>query len=346
MRIIHVVPGEKLPLPALELVDAPDPVPLANEVVIRVDASGVNPADVLQRRGLYPPPAGASDVLGLEVSGTLALIGSGVTGWRAGQRVAALLDGGGYAERAAVPITQLLAVPDSVGLVEAAALPEALCTAWSNLVDVGRLQPGEHVLVHGGSGGVGTIAVQLALALGAKVLTTAGGADRVARCKELARREQADSLTVIDYHSEDFLARSQEVTDGRGVDLILDVVGAAYLDQNVKCLATDGRLVVIGMQKGSRGELNLGTLLAKRASVQGTTLRARPASEKAALVASVRAHAWPLVEQGRIRPIVHAHLPLEHASLAHEQLLNREVFGKILLTPHPLTEPASRPRTK
>lgn len=333
MRTIEVSSGSDLPLPALEIASAPDPVPGENEVVIRVDAAGVNPADVLQRRGLYPPPVGASGVLGLEVSGRIALVGAGVRGWYAGQRVAALVDGGGYAERVAVPVAQLLAVPEGFDSVSMAALPEALCTAWSNLVDVGRLERGEHVLIHGGSGGVGSIAVQLALALGAQVLTTAGGPERVAQSRGLALEGQQDSLTVIDYRSEDFFTRSQEVTGGRGVDLILDVVGAAYLDQNVKSLATGGRVVVIGMQKGSRAELNLGELLAKRASVHGTTLRSRPAHEKAAIVSAVREHAWPLVEQGRIRPIVHARFPLEDAALAHEQLLNREVFGKVVLIP-------------
>lgn len=332
MRTILVIP-ESADLPLLDLAAAPDPIPGPDEVVVRVAGSGVNPADVLQRRGLYPPPAGASAVLGLEVSGTIALLGSQVSGWHAGQRVAALVDGGGYAERVAVPQAQLFALPDGVDLIDAAALPEAMCTAWSNLVDVGCLQADEYVLIHGGSGGVGSMAVQIALALGARVITTAGGPERVAQCQALASPEQQQSLTVIDYRSADFFIRSQEVTGDRGVDLILDVVGAAYLQQNVKALATGGRLVVIGMQKGSRGELNLGELLAKRASVHGSTLRSRPAGEKASIVAGVCQHVWPLIADGRIRPVVHNRFPLAEAAAAHDQLLSREVFGKLVLTP-------------
>lgn len=331
MRTIHVIPGSA-DLPLLDLVAAPDPIPGPDEVVVRVHAAGVNPADVLQRRGLYPPPAGASEALGLEVSGTIALLGSQVSGWQAGQRVAALLDGGGYAERVAVPQAQLFAVPDNLDLISAAALPEAVCTAWSNLVDVGRLQAGESVLIHGGSGGVGSMAVQIALSLGARVITTAGGPQRVAQCKKLAGTEEQGSLTVIDYRNEDFFTRSQELTADRGVDLILDVVGAAYLEQNVKSLATGGRLVVIGMQKGSKGELNLGALLAKRASVHGSTLRSRPAAEKAAIVARVRRHVWPLIADGRIRPVVHNQFPLAETAAAHDQLRSGEAFGKLVLT--------------
>lgn len=331
MRTIHVLPAET-DLPRLELGTSPDPVPGADEVVLRVAAAGVNPADVLQRRGLYPPPAGASNVLGLEVSGTIALLGAQVSGWHAGQRVVALIDGGGYAERALAPQANLLAIPPGLDLIDAAALPEAVCTAWSNLVTVGHLQAGQHVLIHGGSGGVGSIAVQLALALGAHVITTAGGPGRVAQCKGLALPEQQEFLTVLDYQSEDFFTRSQEVTNGRGVNLILDVVGAAYLEQNIKALATGGRLVIIGMQKGSRGELNLGALLAKRASVHGTTLRSRSAAEKASIVSDVRTHVWPLIADGRLRPVVHNRFALADAAAAHDQLLRREVFGKLVLT--------------
>ncbi len=331
MRTIQVIP-DNADLPRLDFVTAPNPIPGPDEVVLRVHGAGVNPADVLQRRGLYPPPVGASEVLGLEVSGTIALLGADVTAWQAGQQVVALIDGGGYAERVAVPQSQLLTVPDSVNVLDAAALPEAVCTAWSNLIDVGQLQAGQFVLIHGGSGGVGSMAVQLALALGARVITTAGGPQRVAQCQDLALPDQQDNLTVLDYHGEDFFTRSQEITAGRGVDLILDVVGAAYLKPNVKALAMGGRLVVIGMQKGSRGELNLGALLAKRASVHGTTLRSRSAAEKAAIVAAVRKQVWPLIADGRVRPVVHGRVPLADAASAHEQLLNREVFGKLVLT--------------
>lgn len=307
--------------------ELPDPVPGAGEVLVAVAAAGVNRADVLQRLGHYPPPPGAPDTPGLEVSGTVTAVGPEVAGWRVGDRVAALVDGGGYAEAALVPAAQLLPVPDGLDLVDAAALPEAACTAWSNLVTVGGLHEGATALVHGGSGGVGSIATQLGAALGARVLTTAGGPDRVARCRELG----AD--VAIDHRTEDFVAAAREATRGRGVDVILDVVGAAYLERNLAALAPDGRLVVIGLQRGRRTELDLGLLLSRRASVHGTTLRARPAAQKAAIVADVREHVWPLVAAGVVRPVVHARLPLAEAPRAHELLESGAVFGKVLLLP-------------
>ncbi len=307
--------------------ELPDPVPGAGEVLVAVAAAGVNRADVLQRLGHYPPPPGAPDTPGLEVSGTVTAVGPEVAGWRVGDRVAALVDGGGYAEAALVPAAQLLPVPDGLDLVDAAALPEAACTAWSNLVTVGGLHEGATALVHGGSGGVGSIATQLGAALGARVLTTAGGPDRVARCRELG----AD--VAIDHRTEDFVAAAREATRGRGVDVILDVVGAAYLERNLAALAPDGRLVVIGLQRGRRTELDLGLLLSRRASVHGTTLRARPAAQKAAIVADVREHVWPLVAAGVVRPVVHARLPLAEAPRAHELLESGAVFGKVLLVP-------------
>ena len=311
----------------------PDPVPGQGHVVVQVCAAGVNPADILQRRGLYPAPEGAPKVLGLEVAGTISRIGAGVRGWMPGQRVAALVDGGGYAEAVIVPATSLLPMPAGLSMPEAAALPEALCTAWSNLVDVARLQAGETVLIHGGSGGVGSVAIQLALALGARVITTAGGPERAARCAELAAEADRAHLTVVDYRAVDFAEAVAEVTDGRGVDVILDVVGAAYLSKNIVSLAIGGRLVVIGMQKGARAELDLGALLARRASIHGTTLRARPASEKAAIISALRERAWPWVAAGRIRPVVHAQLPLAEAARAHDMIMAREVFGKVVLIP-------------
>ena len=307
--------------------ELPDPVPGAGEVLVAVAAAGVNRADVLQRLGHYPPPPGAPDTPGLEVSGTVTAVGPEVAGWRVGDRVAALVDGGGYAEAALVPAAQLLPVPDGLDLVDAAALPEAACTAWSNLVTVGGLHEGATALVHGGSGGVGSIATQLGAALGARVLTTAGGPDRVARCRELG----AD--VAIDHRTEDFVAAAREATRGRGVDVILDVVGAAYLERNLATLAPDGRLVVIGLQRGRRTELDLGVLLSRRASVHGTTLRARPAAQKAAIVADVREHVWPFVAAGVVRPVVHARLPLAEAPRAHELLESGAVFGKVLLLP-------------
>ncbi len=295
--------------------------------MVDVASAGVNRADLLQRAGSYPPPPGAPDWPGLEVSGTVARVGDAVSGWSVGDRVVALLDGGGYAEQVRVRATQVLPVPDRVDLVDAAALPEAVCTVWNNVVDVGRLAPGEWLLVHGGSGGVGTVGVQLGAALGAHVAVTAGGRDRADRCLALGAR------LAVDHRKEDFVAAVRDASGGHGADVVLDVVGAAYLPRNLEVLATGGRLVVIGMQKGRRAELDLGLLLARRATVAGTTLRARPPQEKAHIVHEVLTHVWPLVEDGRVRPVVHARLPLDEAARAHELLDSGEVFGKVLLVP-------------
>ncbi|NMR21128.1 NAD(P)H-quinone oxidoreductase [Cellulomonas fimi] len=305
----------------------PEPVPGPDDLVLEVAAAGVNRADVLQREGSYPPPAGAPQWPGLEVSGTVVEVGSEVRGWAVGDEACALLSGGGYAERVRVSAGQALPAPAGIDLVDAAALPEAVCTAWSNLVDAGRLRAGEWVLVHGGSGGVGSIAVQLATALGARVATTAGGPERAALCATLGAE-----LTV-DHRAEDFTRSVRAATDGRGVDLVLDVLGAGALQRNLEALATGGRLVVIGLQRGRRAELDLGLLLSRRATVVGTTLRSRPAAEKTAIVAAVREHVWPMVDDGRLRPVVHARLPLAAAGDAHRMLERGEVFGKVLLVP-------------
>nr|WP_322785532.1 NAD(P)H-quinone oxidoreductase [Cellulosimicrobium cellulans] len=305
----------------------PDQTPGPDELVVDVASAGVNRADLLQRAGSYPPPPGAPDWPGLEVSGTVARVGDAVSGWSVGDRVVALLDGGGYAEQVRVRATQVLPVPDGVDLVDAAALPEAVCTVWSNVVDVGRLAPGEWLLVHGGSGGVGTVGVQLGAALGAHVAVTAGGRERADRCLTLG------ASLAVDHREEDFVAAVRDASGGHGADVVLDVVGAAYLPRNLEVLATGGRLVVIGMQKGRRAELDLGLLLARRATVAGTTLRARPPQEKARIVHEVLTHVWPLVEDGRVRPVVHARLPLDEAARAHELLDSGEVFGKVLLVP-------------
>ncbi|WP_354508967.1 NAD(P)H-quinone oxidoreductase [Oerskovia enterophila] len=325
MRAVTIAaPGgpEKLTMSTL-----PDPEPGPGEVVIDVVSSGVNPADLLQRAGHYPPPPGAPVWPGLEVSGVISAVGPRLTGWDVGDEVVALLDGGGYAEKVRVRASQVLPLPDGVTLVDGAALPEAVCTAWSNLVDVGRLARGEVLLVHGGSGGVGSVATQIGAALGARVITTAGGPERAARCLTLGAE------TVVDHRTQDFVAAVRDASGGAGADVVLDVVGAAYLPDNLRALATGGRLVVIGMQKGRRGELDLGMLLAKRAQVSGTTLRARPAEEKARLVRDVLEHVWPLVADGRVRPVVHARLPLERAADAHRLMESGEVFGKVLLLP-------------
>jgi putative PIG3 family NAD(P)H quinone oxidoreductase len=307
--------------------DVPSPVPGPTDVLIEVAAAGVNRADLLQHAGHYPPPPGASPVLGLEVSGVVTAVGSQVHGWRAGDLVAALLAGGGYAEQVCAPASQLHPLPGSMDLSDAAALPEAAATAWVSLVGAGRLRSGDVVLVHGGSGGLGTFAIQVAAALGARVLTTAGGPGRTRRCLELG----AD--VAIDHRSEDFVARVLEETDGRGADVVLDVMGADYLARNLSAVAVGGRIVVIGLQSGGRGELDLGSLLAKRASIIGTTLRSRPTAEKAAIVADVIRHVWPLLEAGTIRPVVHARVPLADAERAHEMLRTGEAFGKVLLIP-------------
>jgi len=307
----------------LRLTDVPDAVAGPGEVLVRVAATAVNRADLLQRKGFYPPPPGASDIIGLECSGTVAALGQGVTGWSVGDEVCALLAGGGYAELVAVPAGQLMPVPAGVSLVDAAALPEVACTVWPNVFVSGGLQAGERFLVHGGAGGIGTFAIQLASALGAKVFATAGSPEKLRACAELG----AD--VTINYRDEDFVAVLKE--DG-GADVILDVMGAAYLGRNVDALATDGRLVVIGLQGGIKAELDLNALMRKRGTIIATTLRARPEAEKAAICASVVEHVWPLVADGQVGPVVHTRLPLDEASRAHALVESSDHIGKVLLT--------------
>lgn len=304
-------------------------MPGPGEVLVRVAAAGVNRADVLQRQGHYPPPPGTPLWPGLEVSGTVESLGADVdpARWPVGSRVAALLAGGGYAELVTVPAGLLLPVPDGVDLVDAAGLPEAVCTVWSNLVDAARMTAGETLLVQGGSGGVGSVAVQMAAALGVRVIATAGGAERAERCRELG----AD--VVVDHRGTDVAEAVREATDGRGADVILDVLGAGGLAMNLAALAVGGRLVVIGTQRGARGEIDLGRLMALRASVIATTLRARPLEDKERIVAAVREQVWPLLSDGRLRPVVHTRLPLDQAGRGHELLDSGAVFGKVLLVP-------------
>jgi len=306
--------------------DLPDPEPGPGEVVIDVAATAVNRADTLQRQGHYPPPPGASDVLGLECSGTVAAVGEGVTGWSVGDEVCALLAGGGYATKVAVPAGQVMPVPAGVDLVTAGALPEVACTVWSNVFMVAGLAPEETLLVHGGAGGIGTMAIQLAHALGARVVATAGSAEKLELCRSLG----AD--VAVNYREQDFVEEVRRATDGRGADVILDNMGAAYLDRNLDALATQGRLVVIGMQGGVKGELNLGKLMSKRGAVIATGLRARPAEEKAAICAAVVEHVWPLVADGTIRTVVHDTLPLDRAGEAHRLMEESGHTGKIVLT--------------
>ena len=311
---------------ALALAEVPDPTLAPDEVLLDVVAAGVNRADLLQRQGHYPPPPGASAYLGLECSGRVAAVGADVTGWAVGDEACALLAGGGYAARVAVPAGQLLPVPAGVSLVDAAALPEVACTVWSNVFMTAALAPGEWLLVHGGSSGIGTMAIQLAHAFGAHVAVTAGSAQKLEVCRSLG----ADVL--VNYRDEDFVEAVKAATDGAGVDVILDNMGAKYLARNVDALAAYGRLMVIGLQGGTRAELDLGVLLRKRASVAATSLRARPADEKAAIVAAVREHVWPLVASGAVRPIVHARMPLAQAADAHRLLESSTHIGKVLLT--------------
>ncbi|MFE7119319.1 NAD(P)H-quinone oxidoreductase [Streptomyces sp. NPDC057654] len=311
---------------ALVWAEVPDPVPGAGEVLVEVVASAVNRADVMQRQGFYDPPPGASPYPGLECSGRIAELGPGVRGWEVGDEVCALLAGGGYAEKVCVPAGQLLPVPEGVDTVTAAGLPEVASTVWSNVFLTAHLRPGETLLVHGGSSGIGTMAIQLAKAVGARVAVTAGGAAKLERCRELG----ADVL--IDYREQDFVEELAKATGGAGADVILDIVGAKYLDRNVRALAVNGRLVIIGLQGGRKGELNLGALLAKRASVTATSLRGRPHEEKAEIVAAVREHVWPLIAGGRVKPVVDRTLPMREAAQAHEVLESSSHVGKLLLT--------------
>jgi len=306
--------------------EVPEPHPGADEVLIQVHASGVNRPDLFQRAGRYPPPPGASPYPGLECSGVVTEVGPDVTGVAAGDEVCALLAGGGYAERVVAPAGQVLPVPRGVDLVDAAGLPEVACTVWSNLVDFGKLSEGETVLVHGGGSGIGTFAIQLATALGARVVTTA-------RAGKHAALKALGAEVTIDYTTEDFVAATKEATGGRGADVILDIVGAAYLARNLSVFARDGRLAIIGLLGGSRAEIDLGSLLFKRGYLSATTLRGRPLADKARIVRGVREQVWPLVEQGLIRPVVHRRLPLPQVAEAHELMASGEHIGKILLIP-------------
>ena len=310
---------------ALEVVDLPQPEPGPGEVLIRVAAAGVNRSDLLQRRGFYPPPEGVTDVLGLECSGDIVAVGEGVTDLPPGTHVCALLAGGGYAEYVVVPAGQVATVPLGISLVDAGGLMEVAATVWSNVFMMGKLQHGETLLVHGGGSGIGTMAIQLAKAFGARVIVTVGSPEKAEFCRELG----AD--VAIDYKQQDFAAEMKAA--GATADVILDIIGAKYLDANVSVLSTAGRLVVIGLQGGVKAELNLGALLSKRAAVMATTLRARPSTEKAAIVRAMVAQVWPLISDGTVRPIIHATYPLGDVRQAHQVLEESSHIGKVLLTP-------------
>jgi len=307
---------------ALVLADVPDATACPGEVLVAVAATAVNRADLLQRQGFYEPPAGASPYPGLECSGTIASLGEGVSGWQVGDEVCALLSGGGYAELVAVPVGQLLPRPAGVDLLESAGLPEVACTVWSNVFQLAALQPGELLLVHGGTSGIGTMAIQLAARHGARVLVTVGSAEKAARAVDLGAEH------AVLYKDEDFVEVARELG---GADVVLDNMGAAYLARNVLALATGGRLVVIGLQGGSRGELDLAALLGKRAAVHATSLRARPSAQKAAIVQAVLAGVWPAVEAGEVRPVIDQVLPLSRAGDAHRVLEASGHVGKVLL---------------
>lgn len=306
--------------------DVPAPAPGPGEVLIDVAAAGVNRADVLQRKGHYPVPAGSSEYPGLEVSGRVAAVGTGVEGLSVGADVVALLAGGGYAEQVNVPAGQVLPVPAGVDLVTAAALPETTATVFSNLFMAAGVAAGDHVLIHGGAGGIGTMAIQMVAAFGAVPMVTAGSAEKL----ELARSLGAQVL--INYRDEDFVEAVRKATDGRGADVILDVMGAKYLQRNLDALALSGRLVIIGLQGGTTAEIDLSQLMTRRLAVIGTTLRSRPIAEKAAIMQAVRTHVWPLIASGKIRPLVDRTFPLAEAGAAHEYFDSGQHTGKILLT--------------
>jgi putative PIG3 family NAD(P)H quinone oxidoreductase len=317
--IVITKPGDP---EVLQWQEVPDPEPGPGDVLIEIAAGGVNRADLVQRLGFYPPPPGAPKYPGLECSGTVIGTGAEVTRWKAGDQVCALLAGGGYAERVAVPQGQVLPIPAGVSLVQAAALPEVACTVYSNVFQLARLQPGELLLVHGGSSGIGTLAIQLAKATGARVACTAGSPEKLARCRELGAE------ITIDYRTEDFSALIQ--AEG-GADVILDIMGASYLQRNIKALALNGRLAMIGMQGGNKAEIDLGLMMARRATLISTGLRARPVAEKAEIIAGVEADVWPYLADGQIVPVIDAELPMPEAAQAHRLLEASGHVGKILL---------------
>jgi putative PIG3 family NAD(P)H quinone oxidoreductase len=309
---------------ALVVEDRPTPQPAPGEVLIRVTAAGVNRADLLQRQGLYNPPPGGTDILGLECSGDIVSVGEGVTDLQPGAHVCALLTGGGYAEYVSVPAGQVATVPVGISLIDAGGIMEVACTVWSNVFMMGKLQHGDTLLVHGGASGIGTMAIQLGKAFGARVIVTVGSEEKAAFCRELG----AD--VTINYREQDFAEAMKE--SGEQADVILDIMGAKYLAANVSVLATAGRLVVIGMQGGTKAELNLGALLTKRAAVMATSLRARPVAEKSAIVSAMVAQVWPLITDGTVRPVIHATYPLEDVRQAHQVLEDSSHSGKVLLT--------------
>jgi putative PIG3 family NAD(P)H quinone oxidoreductase len=304
----------------------PVPKPQAGEVLVKVAAAGVNRPDVFQRQGNYPPPPGASPILGLEIAGTVVALGDGVRDPALGDRVCALVTGGGYAEYCAAPAPQCLPVPAGFSMVEAAGLPETFFTVWSNVFMRGRLQPGETILIHGGSSGIGTTAIQLAHHFGARVIATAGSDEKCDACRRLGADE------AIDYRTTDFVKRVKELTGGKGVELVLDMVGGDYLQRNLSALAVEGRLVQIAFLKPSKVEFDFMPMMLKRLTLTGSTLRARSVEQKAEIARPLREKVWPLLDQGKIKPLIHATFPLAEAAAAHRLMESSAHIGKIILT--------------
>ena len=325
MRCVEIE-GKGGPPEVLKATTRPRPAASDGEVLIRVGAAGVNRPDVLQRQGGYPPPAGASDIPGLEVAGTVAALGANAGAWNVGDPVCALVSGGGYAEYVAAPAPQCLPIPKGLSPVEAAGLPETFFTVWTNVFERGRLVAGETLLVHGGSSGIGTTAIQMASRLGARVFATAGSAEKCAACERLG------AASAINYRAADFVAAVKELTGGKGVDVILDMIGADYIERNIRSLAPEGRLVQIGFQKGATAEVNFMPLMLKRLTLTGSTLRIQSTASKGRIAAALRATIWPLIEAGDIRPVVHATFPLASAAQAHRLMESNAHIGKIILT--------------
>jgi len=310
----------------LRPVERPVPSPEAGEILIAVAAAGINRPDVVQRLGLYPPPPGASDLPGLEVAGTVAAIGEGVSQWKEGDGVCALIAGGGYAEYAVAPVPQVLPVPGGLDMIQAAGIPETFFTVWANIFDRGHLTAGESILIHGGSSGIGTTAIQLASAFGATAYVTVGSAEKAAFCEELG------AAKAINYREQDFVEEIKALTGGAGIDVILDMIGGDYLPRNIRILRPDGRLLQIALMGGAKGELDLGRVMTRRLTVTGSTLRPRSVDTKGAIAAALHEHVWPLFEGGKIRPVIHQSFPLAEASKAHELMESSSHIGKIILT--------------
>ena len=312
---------------ALVPVEIAMPEPGAGEVLIRVEAAGVNRPDLLQRQGMYPPPPGAPDTPGLEVAGEIVAVGPGTARWKLGDRVTALVAGGGYAEFCLAPGPQCLPVPSGLNMIEAGALPETFFTVWVNVFERGRLQPGETLLVHGGASGIGTTAIMVASSLGARVFATAGGPEKCAACVSLGAER------AIDYRTEDFVEITRTATDGKGVDVVLDMIGGPSVMRNVQALAVDGRLSFIAFLEGSRVEVDLLQVMLKRLTITGSTLRARPVAYKGEVAAALEARVWPLLSGGRFKPVIDSTFPLREAAAAHERLESRGTVGKVVLVP-------------